>query len=257
MAKVRAVFSAGLLGLACASPTAAQVATVLHGRVEDALTREPLENVRLFASDSSSAVLTDSLGVFALPLGPDVPFAILAERLGYLSQRFDLPPDGNTLMSVLLLEPMAIQLEAITVEQEAAIATLVRGLETRRNAWGFGAVFAVDRDRLNRLGTGSVWDVVRRQRPLFRECPERLGYVCVPGRNRTFSNPSPYNGVSVCIDGWRALIPVTDLASLDIGAVSLVEFYAREEIRVYTTDYLLMRARRGDTNVTPLWMGCS
>ena len=250
---------AGLLGIACGRPAAAQVATVLHGRVEDALTREPLENVRLFAADSSSAVLTDSLGVFALPLGPGVAFAIHAERLGYFSQRFDLPPDGNTLLSVLLLEPMAIELEAITVEQEAAVATLVGRLEVRRNAWAFGSVFAFDRERLDRLaGGGSVWDFIRRQRPLFRECPPpRTGSICVPGRTRTVGNPSPESTVSVCIDRWRPLIPVSDLASLNVSALSLVEFYDREEIRVYTTDYLLMRARRGDTNVTPLWMGCA
>jgi hypothetical protein len=240
-----------------ATPATAQVATVLYGRVEDALTREPLENVRLFAADSSSAVLTDSLGVFALPLGPDVPLAILAARLGYLEQRFDLPPEATTRESVLLLEPMAIPLAGITVEEEAAIATLVGGLENRRNAWGFGSVFAFDRERLDRLSPiGSVWDFVRQSRPLFRECPERFGHICVPGRSRTMSNPNPFDPVTVCIDGWLALVPVSDLAVLNIGDVSLVEFYDREQIRVYTAEYLLIRARRGDTNVLPLWMGC-
>jgi hypothetical protein len=250
---------ATITGLACARPAAGQVATVLYGRVEDALTRAPLSNVRLFAADSSSAVLTDSLGVFALPLGPDAQLAILAERLGYFTQRFDLPAEATTRESVLLLEPMAIELEGITVEEESALATLVGGLENRRNAWGFGSVFAYDRERLDRLaGGGSMWDFVRRQRPLFRECPPPwgVGLICVPGRTRTVANPNPSSTVSVCIDGWPALIPVTDLAGLSAGAVALVEFYGREQIRVYTADYLLMRARRGDTNVTPLWMGC-
>lgn len=260
MASVRLpLLIAGLLCLAFESPATAQVATVLHGRVEDALTREPLGNVRLFAADSSFAVLTDSLGAFVLPLGPEAPLAILAERLGYLAQRFDLPPDAPTRLSVLLLEPTAIQLEAITIEEEAAIETLVRRLENRRNAFGDGAVFAFGRARLDQLDPiGSAWDFVRQQRPVFRQCPPPLSpnAICVPGRGRTMSSPSPYNTVSVCIDRWLALSPIADLASLDVGGISLVEIYGRDQIRVYTAEYLLSRARRGDTNVTPLWMGC-
>lgn len=249
---------AALCGLAFGSPVRAQIPTVLYGRVEDALTREPLGNVRLFAADSSSAVLTDSLGAFALPLGPNAPLAILAERLGYLTQRFDLPQEATLRESVLLLEPTAIQLEAITIEEEAAIETLVRRLENRRNAFAEGAVFAFDRARLDQLNPiGSAWDFVRQQRPVFRECPPpRVNSICVPGRGRTVSSPSPYNTVTVCIDRWLALAPIADLSSLDIQGISLVELYGREEIRLYTAEYLLSRARRGDTNVTPLRMGC-
>jgi hypothetical protein len=249
---------AGLCCVAWERPATAQVAAVLYGRVEDALTRQPLENVRVFAADSSAAVLTDSRGDFALPLGPGVPFVILTERLGYISQRFDLPADAPNRMSVLLLEPEVIALEGITVEVETALERLVQNLESRRNSFP-GAIRVFDRESLNRrAGGGSVWDFVRQVAPWARECPNNPIYICaVGGGRRTFADPYPDGvGVLVCVDGWRMLAPTSDLASLSAGGVSLVEFFGREQIRVYTAEYLLARARRGSTIAPPVWMGC-
>jgi len=81
---------AGLCWCAWGTPAAAKVATVLYGRVEDSLTREPLANVRLFAADSSAAVLTDSQPCLVLPF--DSRLLILSSF--DISQRIQLMSSG-------------------------------------------------------------------------------------------------------------------------------------------------------------------
>ena len=139
-------FEGGFACLALASPLSGQVGVVVHGRVEDAVSREPVVGARLFAADSSFAVYTDSLGTFYIPLPVEGPFAIQAERLGYLSQQFDLEGDASRI-SILRLEPSPIELEGFTVEQEAALTVLVEELERRRNAYPF-SMGAFDRPLL-------------------------------------------------------------------------------------------------------------
>jgi hypothetical protein len=249
-----AALLAGLTSFTTCVGLSAQVATVLYGRVEDAVSRAPLANVRVFAADSSAAVLTDSIGEFALPLGPDAPLVILAERLGYLDQRFDLPQEARNRLSVLLLEPMAIELAGITVEEEAALDRLIQNLESRQNAFQ-GAVRAFDRARLDGLAViGSAWDFVRLRNPWMFECG--IAELCVRGRGMTFANPSPQGSVTVCIDGREAQAPTSELALIDMSEVALVELFGRGHVRIYTAEYLLLRARQRRTQAAPLGMGC-
>ena len=126
-------------------PLDAQIGVVIHGRVEDAVSREPVPGARVFSVDSSSVIYTDSSGNFHVPIPPERPFAIQVERLGYFPDRFDLDSEAPLRISILLLQPAPIELEGITAVDEAALTALVENLEGRRNA---GSMTAFDRTRL-------------------------------------------------------------------------------------------------------------
>src|SRR5690606_4490563 len=98
-----------------------QVPTVVYGRVEDASTREPVAGARVFAPDSSSAVLTDSLGVFGIQIDPADPLAVNVERYGYVAQHFDLPAEAASSLNILLIEPQPVVLSGVNVVAETAI----------------------------------------------------------------------------------------------------------------------------------------
>ena len=155
--------------LAClvlVSPVSAQVGVVIHGRVEDAVSREPVPGARVFPPDSSSVVFTDSLGTFYIPVPAERPLAIQVERRGYLSDRFDVEEDAPSRISILLLEPSPIELAGITVVDEAALTVLVERLEERRNAYPF-AMSAFDRARLERFAPmGTVLDFAHQKTDL-------------------------------------------------------------------------------------------
>jgi hypothetical protein len=252
---VRRLQAAAALVLAAASSVGAQVpsTSVIRGRVEDATTRQAIEGARVFTEDSTSVAVTDSLGHFDLRTSDDAPWVIHTDRFGYVSQRFDLGGAIESARYVLLMEPAPITIEPITVEVEAAIDRLVRNLEARRNSYP-SAMRALDRQWIERFGPrgGSALDLVfQSDRRLF-ECTADRSHLCVRGRFITFRNPYPEDRLFVCVDGWLSLAPVNELNTLPTDAVALVEVYARSQVRVYTAQYLLSRARRGWTNVAPI-----
>jgi hypothetical protein len=242
--------------LAIASPGFAQVygtGSTIRGRVEDATTRGPIEGARIFKDDSTSVAVTDSLGQFELAVTSASPWTIHSDRFGYLSQHFDLAAAAGSPRCVLLMEPAPFVIEPLTVEVEAAIDRLVRNLEARRNSFP-SAMKALDRRWIERFGPrgGSALDLVfQSDRRLF-ECSADQSQLCTRGRFITFRDPYPENRLLVCVDGWLSLAPVNELNTLPTEAVALVEVYARSQIRVYTAQYLLSRARRGWTSVAPL-----
>jgi hypothetical protein len=206
--------------------------------------------------DSSSVVLTDSLGAFSIPLRSDGPFAVRAERLGYLPDRFDLGDEAPSRISVLLLAPSPIELAGITAVDQDALTVLLENIESRRNSFP-GRVLAFDRVQLERLGSGgSVWEFVQARSPFLAPCWEDPFQLCTRGRGGTMYDPNPEYRAIVCIDGWTSYAPLSELDLLPIDAVALVEIYGPGHIRVYTPDYLLARVRRGRTHVIPLIMGC-
>lgn len=248
-----------LASLGFAAPGGAQTISggaVVYGRVEDALTREPVEGARVLSADSSSVGYTDALGIFGIPMPTEGPFAVWAERFGYLSQHFDLGDDALSHVSVLRLEPAPLAIETITVEAQAAVSELIDRLENRRNSFP-GPVRSFDRAGLERLAQpGSAYDFLRIRVPRLTFCDHDPFQLCLPGRFRNFGNLNPQVQVSVCVDDWKSFVPSSELQTLPIEAVSLVEIYPGE-IRVYTTQWMLSRARRGRTRVLPLIMGCT
>ncbi len=173
------VLLGALAYLLLASAASAQVPpVVLQGRVEDAVSRNPIVGVRVFTADSSSVVVTDSLGAFALPLEPGAPFTFYARRLGYLPERFDLDDAASTSISVLILEPDPILIagiEALVLSDAEAVVLIERmevleqRIEDRRNAFP-ESVIAADRIDLERFAVGSVLDFVRTRSPMIAPC---------------------------------------------------------------------------------------
>lgn len=240
------------------SPARGQT-VVIQGRVEDAVWRQPLAGVRVFSTDSSTAVLTDSLGAFAISMREDRPFTLRAERLGYLSDHYDIGPEAPFRTVVLLLHPAPVELEGVTAVGEAAVTRVLRDLEARRNAY-FGPVSAVDRAELERLGRfGTAWDFVRDRVLHLYECDDALSGLCVRNRGYLALRGGPREiPLRVCIDGRESWGAAVELNSLDIRSIALVEIYShgRGGIRVYTAGYLSTSAARSSNIATPLAFGC-
>jgi hypothetical protein len=277
MHRVASVGVAVIVAVSLSVPVQAQV--LIQGRVEDALALTPLAGARVVAPDTT-AIFTDSLGAFSIRLPDRETLYVEVTQYGYLSQRFYLPPEARSRTSVLRLEPIVIELEAIEVVGESAVQELLTGLRRRRNAYA-GGVQAFDKVRLDELArVGTVWDFVTSRARNLHECdlfdvpdgPEPLptagarvlqlwtdfrSGVCVAGR-ASLNNPSPEIGVMICVDGWESWGAISELESLDIRSVALVEIYGRGigGIRVYTSRYLLSMASRGRTISTPLTFGC-
>ncbi|MGE0159334.1 MAG: hypothetical protein AB7T31_07955 [Gemmatimonadales bacterium] len=246
-----------VVGLALfAAPLSVRGQLVLRGRVEDASARTPIAGARVVAPDST-AVFTDSLGVFSIVVPEGDSLFVRVAQYGYIFQRFDLPPEAPSRLSVLLLEPDAIELEGIDVVAESSVDRLLNSLRSRRNA-SPTPVQAFDRARLDELApAGSVWDFVS-TRSRMRECDAfprtRFGNggqtlqewwrarsgLCGPGGG----------AVLVCIDGWDSWAAISELSSMDIRSVALVEIFGGRRggaIRVYTARYLLSVASKGNT----------
>lgn len=255
--ELRALLLASV-SLVVAPPLNAQIRPVIYGRVEDAASRDPVEGARIFAVDSSSVALTDSLGAFALPMRDEGPFVIQAEALGYVPDRFELERDATSRITVLLLEPSEIELAGIAEIDEDALTTLVRNLEERR-LFTRSPVTVFDRTTLDGFPGGSVLDFVREQSPRLKPCDDNPLRLCVAGRWLSFWNFGPEGPVVVCVDGVRSFSPSTELGFLQIESVALIELWgglSSGQVRVYTPQWMLSRARAGITEVTPLVVGC-
>ena len=227
------------------APASAQIPVTVRGRVVDATTRDPLEGARVLTSDSSSFVFTDSLGLFTIRIRNGLPLAVYVNQLSYFSQRFDLGDQATTRVSVLPLEPNPIALEGFEVVEESRLLRVIRTLKRRRNAYP-SSVRAFERIRLERYG-GSVWDFVRLNAPDIFRCMDALSGLCTRSRGvSSFQNPFPEVAVLVCVDRWESWGAVSELSSMDIQDVALVEIYARGRgsIRIYTPFYLADAANR-------------
>lgn len=235
----------------------AQVA-VIHGRVDDAISRMPLADATVFSADSTHAAVTDSTGLFVIRVPAGDSLEVLVERVGYQTTWFRLPEGAEERRSILLLEPAPIELEGIDVVGESAVTDMLEGLERRRNAFP-GAVSTFDRTRLERLAPiGSVWDFLRREASYVYPCRSSLSGLCSRerrGRRSVLFAPSQ-DDVILCLDGRDSWID--EVAGMDIESVALIEIYrhGRGGIRVYTPGYITTRARRGHTVAMPLEFGC-
>jgi hypothetical protein len=244
--------------LVFASPLSAQIVTVIYGRVEDAMSRDPVEGARIFAVEASSVALTDSLGAFALPVQSEGPFVIQAESFGYLPGRFEILEDAPSRITVLLLEPSPIELAIIEAVNEDALTTLVRSLEERR-LLAPSPVSVFGRTALEGFPGGSVLDFVLDGNSRLKPCDDNSLQLCVAGRWLSLWDFSPEAPVVVCVDGVRSFSPATALALLQIESVALVEIWgglSSRQVRVYTPQWMLSQARAGITEVTPLVVGC-
>ena len=168
-----------VLGTLVALPVAAQnigSTVVIFGRVEDAVSREPVEGALVVSGDSARAVFADSLGDFWISLNSTPPYVVVVEQFGYEPTTFELPESAPSRLSVLMLEPAPIPVEGVTVVDESALTALSERMGGRRNAYS-GLVFIYDRDQILTLGGGSAFDLVRR-RSLAYQCTTDFGQLC-------------------------------------------------------------------------------
>lgn len=234
---------------------------LLYGRVDDAQTHGPVAVARVATVDSSAVALSDSLGNFVIRVPDEDGIRLVVDRLGYLSETFELQRQRESKRYVLLLEPSAIPIEGVTAEAQGAQTRLLTNLARRRNSYP-SAMQAFDRSWLDRFGPtgGSVLDLVRQKMPGLFECRADAMQLCVRGRNPSFQNPYPEIPIRVCIDSWKAFGATNELGSLPVESVVLVELYeppgAGDQVRVYTRQWLLGLARRNQTQVMPLMNGC-
>jgi hypothetical protein len=198
---------------------------IVYGRVEDAVSEEPVAGTIIIAGDSTWTVTADSLGNFAIPLNPSPPYVIVAEQLGYASTVFELPEPVVSRLALIRIQPAPILVDGFTVVEESQLATLVDRLEVRRNGYA-GSLRVFDRAQLLNDASGSALDLVRRRYPNARLCgtfgPEGSGYdpnqLCRATRGRV-------GEILICVDGRRSLLHVRDLEVLPVEQVALAEFY--------------------------------
>lgn len=236
----------------------AQAPVVIHGRIEDAVTRAPVAGARVSSADSSSVAFADAQGVFAVQIPPGVPLSLQVEQFGYLAAYFELPVGSPERISVLLLEPAPIELAGVDVVAESDIDRVLSDMRRTRNAYQ-GAVNFYDRSAIERFASGgTVWDFIRLRVPGMFECATGRSGLCVTGRSRSFQTPFPELPVRICLDGRESWLAVGELTALDIQSVSMVEIFGRGRggIRIYTPWYLTSVASRGGVAGTPVEFGC-
>ncbi len=245
------------------SAAAAQIPAVLYGRIEDAVTRAPLADVRVSTPDSSVFVLTDTTGAFSIEVADRSGITVLVERYGYVADRFDLTEDEVSRVTVLLLEPDPLELAGVDIEAQTALDAVLVQLENRRNIYPY-AVRAYDgTDFTESTAFGSAWEFLYARLPKLYECTHSRSGLCIGDPPHSFTNLgdrpdiTPYSGpapqVAVCIDGHESVLAVQELRTLGIGSVALLEIYreGREGVRVYTADYLRFAARMGGVYIPP------
>ncbi|MGI9627217.1 MAG: carboxypeptidase regulatory-like domain-containing protein [Longimicrobiales bacterium] len=212
--------------------------TILGQVVDDEGLPVPLAIVGLTRSDR--AVMTDSVGRFALPVGPRSQYRITAEQLGYLSGEILVPAAdiGESVVINIERDPVALAGLEVTVDR----------FERRRRFYA-GTVHVVDQQDLARFVAGTARDVIRTNSPFVRTCSDDPYKDCILRRGQL----SP---MTICLDE-RPLF----------GGSDELELYAPEELymvelydwgrsaRVYTR-WFVERMTHQPRNLPPHEFGC-
>lgn len=213
--------------------------TVLRGQVMD-VDGMPLPLALVGLSRSNEAVMTDSLGRFALPVGPAVGYRLAVEQLGYHdtevwveAEDADLP-----LMIVLRRDPIALEGLQVTVDR----------FERRRNFYS-GIVRVVDQKDLAFTAATSAYDIVRRNAPMMRPCSGSIWRDCVMRRGQLTE-------MLICVDERRAYGGRDELELYQPEELYMVEVYDfGRAVRLYTRWYV-DKVMKNPRPVVPVEFGC-
>jgi hypothetical protein len=244
----------------------AQIPLVVHGRVQDAVTRVPIVQARVLTlDDSTRSVLTDSTGAFAISVDNGSNISLLVDGFGYVADRFDLTMDVATRVTVLLLEPEPVEVAAIDVAAEAALATVLTQLERRRNLYPYSVQVYDGRIIAESTAYGSALAFLKARAPRINECGESRSGLCMGDRPAGFDLSGRgadgdgmqrvgRQAVDVCIDGIRTNMAVQELRTMSIDRLALLEVYwgGRGGVRAYSADYLNLMARMGGMYIPPV-----
>lgn len=225
----------------------AQIPNVLQGRVADAQNMGPVVGAFVAQPGSTRGVLTDSLGMFALPMSPALSRAIRVVRIGYRELQTAVPEDGGGRVLNVMVVPNPVELDGLIVLTE-------RLAERRRGPYGVADILM--QDQLIAGAEGSGYDLVRRMLPFVAPCdPQSSEALCMGGRVGADGNRE----VTVCIDGSRIPSEVVEtmLSGVDPRSLYLVETYSRVgEVRMYTPPYMQRLISEG-MDLPPLSFGCT
>ncbi|MFQ5537452.1 MAG: carboxypeptidase-like regulatory domain-containing protein [Gemmatimonadota bacterium] len=234
-----------LVVLAASAEVAAQNAVILRGRVMDAETAVPVPGALVRLEGSDRGVMSDSTGMFALPVDPAPRYVLHVTQLGYHDLKWPVGSAAPERVTALLLTKDPIELEGITVLSER-LADRRRGI--------FGVADVMTQSELKEVSGGSGFDLLRRLLPFTEVCSVESEALCLPGR----TNGGERRTVTVCIDGHRVPEPLmeTTLSGIDPRRLYLVEAYQRAgQVRMYTPGYIKRLLGLG-LDLPPLSFGC-
>jgi len=229
-----------LAALSWALPAGAQGRVLLRGRVVDDITQAPLEGAIVMQVGDHRGYMTDSLGLFALPVYPEPQgYRLSVEQLGYNVIEVDLGPSAPEDFVIIKLPVNPIRLEGLNV--------LVDRFARRRSFFS-GSVRVVDQRRLM-TSAGTAYDIVRRVVPFSRMCAGSLDNLCSYRRGTQVT-------ISVCIDEAAAMGGASELDLYDPSELYLLEVFDGMQVRVYTRAFV-ERAMREGRRLHPLSWGCT
>ena len=212
---------------------------VIRGRVVDGA-GTPIPAALVGLALSNQAVMADSVGRFALPVGRPGRYRLAVEQLGYRATEVWVEPDDvdRPLIIALARDPILLEGLEVTVDR----------LERRRRHYS-GIVRVVDQRELAATSANTAYDVLRRTIPSLRPCPNELWNECVVRRGSV-------QPLTLCIDERPAWGGRDELEAYTAAELYLVEVYDMgRAARVYTRWYVdnMMRKPRA---LVPISFGC-
>jgi hypothetical protein len=221
-----------LYWVAVAPSVAAQEESLLNGRVEDAVTLQPLPGVRITTADSAYSTTTTPAGTFALRVSVGQPLSVYVDLPGYLIQRFDLPSEALSRPTILRVEPEPLQLAGVTgtTERVRWSAALANSGFYNRERVGIGThLNRTDLDRQNLFLTSQIFTRIAGVRSLGNNrngdpvyTISRCGAHSPPPDRQVIEEHPTFVGPDVYVDGipWNGR-----LDDLSVDWIEAVEVY--------------------------------
>ncbi|MDX1568301.1 MAG: carboxypeptidase-like regulatory domain-containing protein, partial [Longimicrobiales bacterium] len=166
------------------------------GRVVDARSGAPVRGAFVGLHPAEEGVLTDSAGVFRLPVSVSPPYDLVAEQLGYSDGRVAVSAAEAEAGVEIRIEPDPVALEELEVVTER--------FARERNAYA-GAVSAYDQEFMLSQPGQTAFDVAV-QRARLRPCaPSSAEEWCAVSRGQLVPARVYVDEIPVAWDGVNSL----------------------------------------------------
>ncbi len=212
---------------------------VIRGRVVDGAGL-PIPAALVGVALSNQAVMADSVGRFALPVGRPGRYRLAVEQLGYSPTEVWVEPEDIHRPLIIALARDPILLEGLEVA--------VDRLERRRRFYP-GIVRVVEQGELAATAANTAYDVLRRTIPSLRPCINQVWSECVVRRGSV-------QPLTLCIDERPAWGGRDELETYTAAELYLVEVYDMgRAARLYTRWYVDNMMKR-PRPLVPIAFGC-